>query len=123
MTETITYRHTPDMGEISGFGGGYEACCQDMLEAGMRFLEGRASVDLRMTTFNNVYGVLIPDSDDAKALEEAVVQGSKGNATGAMHHAVMSRLGWIAAHSWDEYCAELRKRNRPICDETEGDCA
>ena len=38
MDEAKEYRHTEDMGEISGFGGGYEKLCQDMLNAGVRIL-------------------------------------------------------------------------------------
>lgn len=105
----MTYRHTPDMGEISGFGGGYEDCCQDMLEAGMLWLEQHSGADLKMSTYNNVFGILNTESDDAKELEKAVLAAAKGEATGAMHHAVMSRLGWIAANSWNAYCEELRK--------------
>ena len=107
----MTYRHTPDMGEISGFGGGYEACCQDMLEAGMNWLvakQAEREVDLKASTIPNVYGLLRADSSDAKELEKAVLAAANGEATGAMHHTVMARLIWIAANGWDKYCAELR---------------
>jgi hypothetical protein len=107
---TPTFRHSPDMGEISGFGGGYEECCQDMLEAGVRWLQEHPQPKLEGQTLKNVYGIFDATSDDAKALEAAVLEGAKGEATGAMHHAVMSRLFWIAKHGWDEYCAELRHR-------------
>lgn len=105
------YRHTPDMGEISGFGGGYEACCQDMLEAGVKWLAAHPNADLQGRTLKNVYGIFDATSDDAKALEKAATDAAKGEATGAMHHAVMDRLFWIAGHSWGAYCAELRKDN------------
>lgn len=103
------YRHTDDMGEISGFGGGYEACCQDMLEAGVNWLNEHQKADLQARTLNNVYGIFDVTSADAKALEEVIIEASKNEATGAMHHAVMSRLFWISKHGWDAYCAELRK--------------
>lgn len=104
------YRHTPDMGEISGFGGGYERACQDMLEAGMNWLNQRQTVLLlEGHSYEGVYGVFAADSDDAKALEEAVI-AAVPDCSGAMHHAVMSRLFWIATNGWDAYCAELRQR-------------
>jgi hypothetical protein len=111
MTETaeMSFRHSPDMGEISGFGGGYEKCCQDMLEAGVRWLRAHAKADLQGHGFTGVYGFFVPDSDDAEALEQVVLAAAKGEATGAMHHAVMGRLFWIAKNGWDAYCAELRK--------------
>jgi hypothetical protein len=112
-TEIITYRHTSDMGEISGFGGGYENVCQSMLEAGVKWLTERMKADkqtnLQMHGYKNVYGILVADSDDAKALEDVVVRAAGGDCTGAMHQAVMSRLGYIAKNGWDAYCAELRK--------------
>lgn len=105
-----TYRHTPEMGEISGFGGGYEACCQDMLEAGVKWLHAHPNPDLQGHSYTGVFGVMSADSDDAKAMEADVLAAAKGEATGAMHHTVMSRLFWIAKNGWDAYCAELVKR-------------
>lgn len=110
MTETTTcYRHTPDMGEISGFGGGYESCCQDMLEAGVKWIDAHPNPGLDGHGYKGVYGIFVPDSDDAKAMEKVMLDAAKGEATGAMHHAVMSRLFYIGRHGWEAYCAELRK--------------
>lgn len=106
-----TFRHSTDMGEISGFGGSYEECCQDMLEAGVKWLNDRAGVDLAMSASPQIFGLLSADSDDAKALEGVILDAAKGEATGAMHHAVMARLGFIAKNGWPAYCAELRKRD------------
>jgi hypothetical protein len=109
----MTYRHTEDMGEISGFGGVYESCCQDMLEAGVLWLNERTSApDLKLHSYKNVYGVLVADSEDAKAMEKVVLDAAKGEATGAMHQAVMTRLFFIAKNGWDSYCVELRKPKR-----------
>lgn len=108
----MTYRHTPDMGEISGFGGGYEKACQDMLEAGATWLLDRsAKAHLDMKASPQIFGILIPESDDAKALSK-VITGAVEDCTGAMHHAVMLRLGYIAANGWDKYCEELRSSPR-----------
>ena len=105
------YRHTEDMGEISGFGGGYEQCCQDMLEAGCKLLlDDEPDLNPRFKGFKDVFGVVTEDNDDAKRLTDAVIGASGNDATGAMHHAVINRLLWIKAHSWDEYCRELRNR-------------
>jgi len=104
------YRHTDDMGEISGFGGGYEACCQDMLEAGVRWLDEHKGTDVKVLENPHIYGIIKEGSPETEALSAAVIEASKGEATGAMHHAVMSRLMFIAANGWDRYCEELRKR-------------
>ena len=105
-----TYRHTDDMGEISGFGGGYEACCQDMLEAGVKWLASRPDANLEGHTFEGVYGIFTPDSDDAKEMDRIVLDAANGQGTGAMHHAVMSRLFFISKNGWGEYCKQLRER-------------
>lgn len=109
MSEKV-FRHTPEMGEISGFGGSYEEACQDMLEAGVKWLEANKDKkkDLEGRTIKNVYGIFEVTSDAAKTMEKAVMEsdGGKG-ATGAMHHAVMSRLFYIAANGWDKYVEEL----------------
>ena len=104
------FRHTPEMGEISGFGGGYETLCQDMLEAGCKWIAANANADLKGHSFKGVYGMMVADSDDAKAMEAAMMAADTGkDCTGAMHHAVMSRLFYIARNGWDAYCAELKK--------------
>ena len=117
-----TYRHTDDMGEISGFGGGYEQCCQDMLAAGVQWLEANKGRDitagrLQATsagpdgtsgTTLEFYGVLQVDGADGKALERVILDAAKGEATGAMHQAVFERLMWIAEHGWDAYCQVQR---------------
>lgn len=111
METPIVYRHTPDMGEISGFGGAYEDACQDMLEAGATWLAERVKKDvqtqLALHNHSEIYGVLTAASDDAKALEDVVVAAADG-CTGAMHQAVMMRLGFIASNGWDAYCSEVR---------------
>ena len=108
MTKKI-YRHTPEMGEISGFGGDYEKTCQDMLEAGVKWLEANKDKkkDLKGKTFENVYGIFEADSEAAKDMEKAVMEPVKGQgATGAMHHAVMENLFYIAKVGWDKYVEE-----------------
>lgn len=106
----MEYRHTEEMGEISGFGGGYENCCQDMLEAGMNWLTSRPDANLEGHSFKGIYGLMVPDSDDAKELDKVVIDASGGEASGAMHHAVMGRLFWISKNGWDKYVEELTKK-------------
>ena len=108
------YRHTPEMGEISGFGGDYEKTCQAMLEAGVKWLEANKDKkkDLKGKSFKNVYGIFEVTSDAAKAMEKAVMESVKGQgATGAMHQAVMDRLFYIAKDGWDKYVERLTAAN------------
>lgn len=113
----MTYRHTPAMGEISGFGGGYEECCQDMLEAGVQWLVANSGRDIRAREMKaefegqliEFYGLLDVDGEDGKALEKVMLDAAKGEATGAMHQAVFSRLMYIAKNGWDEYVKALEE--------------
>lgn len=109
--QPVEYKHTPDMDEISGFGGGYEAVCQDMLHAGVTWIIEKkiGPADLKAHTFERVYGIIEPDNDTARELEQVLGAAAHGDCTGAMMQAVMSRCIWIASHSWEEYCIEIRK--------------
>jgi hypothetical protein len=105
----MEYKHTEDMGEISGFGGGYEATCQQMLHQGVSWLQDNIERrDLKASGLVNVFGILNAESDDAKALEAAVMEGHS-DVTGAMHQTVMQRCFFIAKNGWDKYCQELRE--------------
>lgn len=108
MTE---YKHTPDMGEISGFGGGYEEACQNMLHAGVAWMIEKkvGSNDIKAHTFEGIYGLITSDNKTAEELEQTIGRAAgEGGCTGAMVQAVMTRCIWIASHSWEEYCKELR---------------
>jgi hypothetical protein len=119
MSGEQRFRHTPDMGEISGFGAGYEECCQDMLEAGVKWLDRKKQAGtapgIEGHSYKGVYGVMVPDSADAKELSDVICkaatrdgQNPERGATGAMHQAVMARLFFIDKNGWDKYRAELR---------------
>ena len=126
MDSQVVYRHTPEMGEISGFGGGYETICQDMLEAGVKWIMERRPDDLQggglalkheMGTVIEFYGLFEENSEQAKELGRVVVNASEERwgkeyvCTGAMHHAVMARLFKIAEHGWGWYVDEVTKHH------------
>lgn len=111
MNDQVTYRHTPDMGEISGFGGTYEDHCQKMLEAGVRHIEKfkLSGNGVQLSGLQGVYGLCFPENRPAKELEDAIVAAVNGDLTGAMHQAVMTRLMYVAKLGWEGYCEECRK--------------
>lgn len=102
--------YTDDMGEISGFGGGYEAACRAMVLAGLDWWDAHPNADPQFHGFKGIYGIIEEDNEDAKALSKAVLAACDG-CTGAMHQAAISHV--FAAHrlGWDAYCAEMRKRD------------
>jgi len=103
------YEFTPEMGEISGFGGGYEECCRNMVKAGMEWLDAHPEADPRFHGFKGIYGVIDEDNDDARGLTEAVIAGANGDATGAMHQATISHCLFIRKNRWEKYVEEMSK--------------
>ena len=102
------YEFTEEMGEISGFGGGYEAVCRKMLKNGLEWLDANPEADPHISGYKNLYGIINEDNDDAKALSKAVMTDIE-DATGAMHQAVMTALLWIKANGWDKYVEAMSK--------------
>jgi len=104
------YAWIDGMGEISGFGGGYESACRDMLYAGLAWLETKPGADLQASIYRNVYGILNADSEDAKALEKALMQACP-DCSGAMHQATMSAVMFIAKNGWAKYVDVMTERS------------
>ncbi len=100
------------MGEISGFGGGYEEACRNMLYSGLAWLDNQdPDPTLKATGYQNVFGIFTPDSKDAEALEAAILEGEPG-CSGAMHHAAMSACFYIAKNGWNKYVEAMSARHK-----------
>lgn len=50
-------------------GGGYEHCCQVMLDAGLAWMRAHPDAQLVYQGFRHVYGVAVPDTDASKELD------------------------------------------------------
>lgn len=100
------YPWTPDMGEISGFGGSYEDACRKMVWAGLAWLELKPGADLKASTYRNIYGILKPD--DAKELSEAICAACP-DCSGAMHQATMSICLYVAKRGWAAFVEAKRE--------------
>jgi len=104
------YEFTESMGEISGFGGGYEAACRAMLKAGLKWFDSNPNANPQFHGYKGIYGIIHEDNDDAKTLSKAVVAGSGDDCTGAMHQAVVISILWIHENGWDAYVKEMSKQ-------------
>lgn len=103
----MSYDFTESMGEISGFGGGYEQTCRNMLKAGLEWWDAHPAANPSFRAFNGVYGLIDETNEDAKALSKAVIDGAGGDCTGAMHQAVISSIFWIRKNGWEKYVKEM----------------
>lgn len=114
---TGKWTFTSGMGEISGFGGGYEQTCRNMLAAALDWFEAHPDADPQFHGYKGIYGVITEDNADAKALTKAIIDAADNDATGAMHHAVVTHALKIRERGWDWYVAEMSK---PCKDEDDG---
>lgn len=99
------YEFTADMREISGFGGDYEKCCRKMLKAGLEWLTLNPHADPQFSTYNNIYGIINEDNEDAKALSKVIA--GDFNPSGAMMQAVCSSVIWIKNNGWGAYVENM----------------
>jgi len=76
------YEFTEQMREISGFGGGYEQTCRNMLKAGLKWWDKNPEVKPEFHSYKNIYGVISEDNEDAKALSEVITQPPHDDCTG-----------------------------------------
>ncbi len=95
--------------EISGFGGNYEKDCRKMLIAGLKWLEDNPKANPVFHGYKGVYGIISEDNEDGKVLSKAVVDGSDGNCSGAMHQAVIQTIFWIMKKGIDKYLKQMNE--------------
>lgn len=93
--ENSKYQFTAEMGEISGFGGGYEDACRKMVIAGLEWCDEHPDAELSYTTLEGVYGLTANESDDMKLMQEAMLTAIGHDCTGAMMQATMGHVMFI----------------------------
>lgn len=103
------YIYTDDMGEISGFGGGYEDACRKMVIAGLEWLDAHPQADPQFHGYKGVYGIITEDNEDATALTKAILSACD-DCTGAMHQAAVNHCLAARKLGWEGYCAKMRER-------------
>jgi hypothetical protein len=106
----MNYEWQAGMGEISGFGGGYEEACRSMYRAGMTWLDEHPSADPKFRESPQIFGIVDESNDDAKALSKAI-EDSEPGCTGAMHHAVVSCVMYTKRHGWDAFVKRMKHAN------------
>lgn len=105
---TPGFEWTEDMAEVSGFGGGYERACRQMISQGCAWWAVHPEADPKFHGYKGVYGICAEDNDDAKALSEAICAGDIGP-SGAMHQAAVTHVfHWRKLGSWIAYQHSMR---------------
>ena len=99
--------------------------CQKMLWRGVAYLaEVRPPLAMweGAKTYENVYGVMVTEGHDLKALEEAIIKPGD-DVTGAMHQAVMGHLAYIHAHGTEAWIDTVVQARGEAAYEWEGEIA
>lgn len=102
------YQFTEDMREISGFGGGYEQACRDMVVAGMNWYDANPKALVDFSQYENVYGITFDESDDCKALQKAMLEVNDG-CSGAQMQASLNHVVNAKKMGWEEYQKKMRE--------------
>jgi hypothetical protein len=102
------YQYTDDMKEISGFGGEYEEACRKMVVAGAEWFDEHPTAEPKFKGYKNVFGIIMEDNEDARALSDAVVKPSD-DCTGAMHQAAIGHVLYIHKHGWEKYVEKMKQ--------------
>lgn len=101
----------PGCREISGFGGGYEDTCRNMVVAGVNWClaNPEKAKQLSVKQYKNIYGICEVEGDAAKEFDDVLMDAAKHDCTGAMHQACVNHIFWIFAHSVKEYVEQMKK--------------
>lgn len=110
-TQIPGFEWTEDMDEISGFGGGYERTCRAMVSAGAKWLADHPQADPQFHGFKGVYGVIVEDNEDAKALSKIVTDAAAGDCSGAMHQASVNHVMFAHKNGWAAYQKKMSARD------------
>lgn len=85
--------------DISGMGGGYEFACQKMLQAGEEFVK---TTTVHWKEFEHGFG----KTENAKALQEKMLDAVDRDCTGAMMGAVLGHLLYIQNNGREAWLTE-----------------
>lgn len=97
------------MREISGFGGGYEAICRQMVEAGVKWLDENGNPEISFKESEQIFGLSIPSNEAMETLEKVMTDAGGEGLTGAMIHACTRHIFYIRKNGWDKYVEEMSK--------------
>lgn len=101
------YQWKDGMGEITGFGGGYEQAARNMFAAGCEWLDQHPDADIKFKESPAIFGMVDDTTtEDTKTLSEVIGKAVPG-CTGAMHHAAVRHVLYVKCHGWEAYCREM----------------
>lgn len=104
------YIYTEKMDEISGFGGGYEDICRQLVIAGLEWFDQNPDKKPVFKGLRGVFGLLLEDNQDAIDMCKYMTEKAGDDLTGAMMHAAHDHIRFVRQNGWDKYVEEMEKR-------------
>ncbi len=104
------YRYTEGMSEISGFGDGYEATCRAMVIAGLEWMDDNPEAKPEYKEYKDIYGITYDENEDAKKLQQAMLEASNNDCTGAMMQASLWHVMFANKNGWEKYTEQMLER-------------
>lgn len=102
------YKFTDNMREISGFGGGYENACREMVIAGVEWLDENKNANPEAKESPQIFGMTFDENEDMKELQDVMLE-AVGDCSGAMMHVSTNHVMFIAKNGWRKYCEEMEE--------------
>lgn len=109
MENVNKYQYTEKCREISGFGGGYETHCRNMVIAGMNWLDANPNADPKFDQYKNIYGLTTNENEDMEAMQKAMNEAVDNGASGASMQASTNHVLYAHKNGWDKYIQEMEK--------------
>lgn len=109
--KTKQFSYTRNSREISGFGGGYEKACRDMVIAGMQWLDQHPKAKIKFATYSGVMGLITNESPDCEKMQKAMLKVNDG-CSGAQMQACLTHIMFAHKNGWDKYVKEMEKKSK-----------
>lgn len=106
MKKTNKFNYTDGCREISGFGGGYESACRDMVIVGMNWLDKNKKAKINFKQYKNIYGITFDESKDCKKMQKVMLAVNDG-CSGAQMQACTNHIMFAHTNGWDKYIKEM----------------
>jgi len=118
MSET-TFVYPEGSREISGFGGGYEEACRNMVVAGMEWLKENPDANPTFKQYKNVYGITADENTDMKNMQNTMNEAIGNEASGAMMQASTNHVLYAHKNGWEKYIEEMTEKEEEDSDKQE----
>jgi hypothetical protein len=105
----MNYTYTEKCREISGFGGGYEKACRDMVIAAMNWMDEHPNADPTFSQYKNITGLTVDENEDMLAMQKVMFNAAGGDCTGAMMQYSTNHALFAHKNGWDKYIEKMEE--------------